>query len=239
MTITIPTTELIGGLSDVLPIITDPKGSLAGVMVSWDGEALHFTAYDVYSGGTVEWVPGEGAEGATSEDDETPDDEPDWGGDDAAWRTWIWLAQAKEIVKLFNLPAKLWRTPVTMECSIGGDRLIIERMDGPRGYRNLTLDADPSQLKHVADIAAIARSRQITAQVTLAFSPHRLAAFGGVRAHGVMAMELGGENDPVGVSIGTRYVGFIYPAGAKGVRPFNLLRDGAGVHASLGADRPF
>jgi hypothetical protein len=59
--ITIPTTELIGGLTDVLPIITDPKSDLAGVVVEWDGEALHFTAYDVYSGATVLWIPGEGA----------------------------------------------------------------------------------------------------------------------------------------------------------------------------------
>jgi hypothetical protein len=229
--ITIPTTELIGGLTDVLPIITDPKSDLAGVVVEWDGEALHFTAYDVYSGATVLWIPGEGAEG-DDESQEYDQDETDFGGDDAPWRTWIWLDSAKEILKLFKLPAKLWRTPVTLKCTPVGD-LLIERIDSPRGNRELRVPGDPdkarSQIPHVGETFAKSHEMAIPPrEASIAFFHQRLGAFGAARAHGTMTLWFGTEGEPVGVRIGTRYRGFIYPSGAANVRPFNLLRDGAG-----------
>jgi hypothetical protein len=228
--ITIPTTEMIGGLTDVLPIITDDKGSLAGVKVEWDGGALHFSAYDVFAGGTVRWTPGEGAEGEV--DDETDDDTP-WGATDSEtpWATWIYLDSAKEILKLFKLPAKLWRTPVTVKCSLNRDRLIVERTDSPRGERLLSIPADPDQLRHIPDIREIsmAADERLIAQEGIRFAGFRLGAFGSVRAHGVLRMAFGPVDQPVGIQIGSRYYGFVYPAGAEGVRPYNALRDGAGV----------
>jgi hypothetical protein len=229
--ITIPTTELIGGLTDVLPVITDPKSDLAGVVVEWDG-ALHFTAYDVYSGATVLWIPGEGAEG-DDESQEYDQDETDFGGDDAPWRTWIWLDSAKEILKLFKLPAKLWRTPVTLKCTPVGD-LLIERIDSPRGNRELRVPGDPdkarSQIPHVGEIFAKAHDTALPPrEPVIAFFHQRLGAFGAARAHGTMTLWFGAEGEPTGVRIGTRYRGFIYPSDATNVRPFNLLRDGAGV----------
>jgi hypothetical protein len=231
--ITIPTTELIGGLNDVLPIITDPKSSLAGVVIEWTGEKLVFTVYDVYSGGSVEWVPGEGAEGDIDEDDEGTL-YVEWGGDDSPWRTWIWLAQAKDILKLFTLPAKLWRFPVNIKCSPTGDRLIFEREDGPTAERLLTVPADPDKArKEIPDMAAIALAMdRVPADYAVArFNHQRLGAFGAVRPHGMMNMEFGGLNDPVGVLIGSRYRGFIHFTGAKHVRPFSFLRDGSGFAA--------
>lgn len=228
--ITIPATELIGGLSDVIPIITDPKGALAGVEIRWDGEALHFTAYDVFSAGTVAWFPGDGAE----KDEDENAEEIEWGGEDAPWAAWIYLDDAKEILKLFKLPAKLWRTPVTIKCSLSGDRLIVERTDSPRGERLLTLPADPAQLAHIPPVRVIADrvAAGFGSPVDQAeFFHQRLGSFGAVRAHGTLRMVFGQEGDPTAVFIGTRYAGFIYPASAKNVRPFNLLRDGAGVMA--------
>lgn len=229
--ITIPTTELIGCLADVLPQISDEKSALAGVKIEWDGESLHFTTYDVLSGATVLWTPGEGPE------EEADDEQEDirWGGDDAPWATWIWLASAKEILKLFKLPAKLWRVPVTVKCSTSRDRLIIERTDSPRGERLLTVPADPEQLKNIPDVRAVADrvGRQLGAiPIGAAFTTSRLGAFGAVRPHAGLTLHFGADGDPVGIHVGSRFAGFIYQAGARNVRPFNLLRDGAGVVTS-------
>lgn len=229
--ITIPTTELIGGIQDMLPHILDEKSELAGLVVEWDGEVLWFTAYDVYSGATVQWVPGEGAEG---EVDEHEDDSIVWGGDDAPWRTWIWLPQAKEIVKLFKLPAKLWRTPVQIKCTPTGD-LIIERTDSPRGNRELRVPGDPDKArKDVPDVRTIAAKTNVGGDLVgdMAFFHARLGAFGAARSHGTLTMCFGAAGDPTGITMGARYAGFIYPSGAKNVRPYNFLRDGSGVVAA-------
>jgi hypothetical protein len=52
--ITIPTTELIGCIGDVLPIAGDNKESETwGIKIDWDGEALRFAAYDILIGAKV------------------------------------------------------------------------------------------------------------------------------------------------------------------------------------------
>jgi hypothetical protein len=242
MSITIPTTELIGCIADVLPQISDPKGSLAGIKIEWDGEALRFTAYDVHSGATVEWVPGEGAEGDMAEGPDGEIGDPNdiaWGGADAPWKAWIWLPQAKEILKLFKLPAKLWRYPVTIGVdSITGNRLAIEREDGPRVGRLLTLPTANDQLRHIPDVRAIAtREADPAGPQSLRFYHQRLGAFGPVRAHGVMVTHFGTVNEPVGVKIGSRFHGFVYPADAKNVRPYSFLRDAGGVANDPGGRR--
>lgn len=230
--ITIPTTELIGGLTDVLPTISNPKSELAGVKIAWDGDALHFTVYDVLSGATVQWVPGEGSESESDEDDETADD-VNWGGDDAPWATWISLAQAKEILKLFTLPAKLWRFPVTLKCSLSGDRLTVERTDSPKGERLLSLPGYPEMLRKMPDVRGVAGSfSETTPTAYLRFAGPRLAALGAVRYHGAMVLTHGADDDaPVCVTMGSRFVGFIYQTQAKSVRPYSFLRDGSGLHA--------
>jgi len=238
--ITIPTTELIGCLADVLPQISDPKGALAGVAIRWDGDTLHFTTYDVYSGATVSWTPGEGAEGSLDDDEkeEGPgwDDDIAWGGDDDPWETWIRLDQAKDILKLFKLPAKLWRFPVTMKCSLSGDRLTIERTDSPKGQRLLVIPGDRDMLKKIPDVRAVAyaenRDYKFPRNGRISFANTRLGAFGAVRYHGVMTLDFGSDDEPAGVRMGTRFAGFLYPAGAKNVRPYNFLRDASGVRTT-------
>lgn len=230
--ITIPTSELIGGLTDMVPHISNPKdGYTAGVKLAWDGEALHFTVYDVLSAATVLWLPGEGDE---AEVDDEHDEEIEWGGTDDPWTTFLWLPQVKEIVKVFRLPAKLWRTPVNVKCSPTADRLTIEREDGPRVGRFLQVSADTGKLKDIPDVRTIAYDERRTpaADGVAAFSPSRLAAFGVGRPLGVLKLEVGSVNEPVGVTMGSRYAGFIYRSDAKGVHQYNLLRDGAGLVTS-------
>lgn len=246
--ITIPTSELIGGLSDVLPHISDPKGSAtSGVKIAWTGEALVFTTYDVYSGVDVHWIPGEGDEAEVQGDQE--DEVGDgysitWGGEDDPWSTFVYYEQAKEIVKVFKLPAKLWRMPVTLKCSPTGDRVTIEREDGPRVGRFLQVQADPGMTKNIPDVRAIAYAEdrgEVDGVPSLAtfspsppvvvFSPTRLAAFGLGRPLGVLRLVLGNPNEPAGIMMGRRLAGFIYQSDAKGVHPYSVLRDGAGVVA--------
>jgi hypothetical protein len=235
--ITIPTTELTGCLTDVLPIVTDPKHSnYAGILIRWDGERLHFAAYDIYSGATVAWFPGEGAEGEL--DDDAESDDIHWGGDDDPWATFIPYEQAKEIVKLFKLPAKLWRFPVGIKCSPTGDRLIVEREDGPRVGRQLMIQADPDMVAKIPNIRNQAASGTICERDTAGFPNFRLAQFAGVRPHGVLVMVFKTSDDPVSIQLGNRFAGFIYQAGAKGVHPYSALRDGAGVVASGKSEWP-
>lgn len=232
--ITIPTTELIGCLSDVLPVVVDQKESPTwGVAIAWDGESLHFTSYDIYSAASVVWTPGEGAEGETVEDED--DEEVIWGGDDAPWNTFIYVSSVKEIIKLFKLPAKLWRAPVAIKCSIGEDKLIIERIDSPAADRVLTVPGAPEVLRQIPDVRGIAANAKTDVENAgnyARFANTRLGAFGTVRLHGTMTMAFGGIDDPVGVTIGRRFAGYIYQTGARNVRPRSFLRDGAGLHVS-------
>lgn len=220
--ITIPTTELIGCLSDVLPVISDPKDDLAGVKIYWDGESLHFTTYDVNSGATVVWTPGEGAEG--DYDDDGTIDDIEWGGPDDPWQTWIPLAQAKEILKLFKLPAKLWRFPVTLKCSLSGDRLTVERTDSPKGERLLSIPGMPEQLSKIPDVRNYCQDQDFspTDRHMIGFAPFRIGAFGNVRPHGMLYLVLGRDGDPVQVNVGLRFAGFVYPSSAKTVPAFKM-----------------
>lgn len=233
--ITIPTTELIGCISAVLPITLDPKdNALAGVAVEWDGEALHFTVYDIVTGATVRWVPGEGAEGEVDENES--DDYASWGAsdNDTPWRVFISHADAKEIVKLFKLPAKLWRYPVTLKVNLSQTKLIVERQDGPRGERLLTVSTDNTVLRNIPDVRAVAE-KAATAEVPhpqiAAFNGLRLASLGASTAYGVLTAAFDAEDRPVGVFAGSRYAAFIYRSGAN-PRPYNILRDGAGLVTS-------
>lgn len=230
--ITIPTTELIGCLSAVLPITIDPKdNSLAGVAIGWNGDALTFTVYDVFSGAAVTWTPGEGAEGDVSEDDEVLVDEEDWGGHDEPWRVFINYTDAKEIVKLFKLPAKLWRHPVRLKVTAALNKLIVERDDLARGERLLTVSTDNDMLRSIPDIRSIAlKADDALSGIPLAtsFNGLRLASLGASSAYGVLTFAFGDESNPAGALAGKRYAAFVYPAAAN-PRPFNLLRDGAGV----------
>lgn len=230
--ITIPTSELTGCITDALCVFTTPpkNNPLSGVAIEWDGESLHFTAYDIYSGATVEWTPGNGDEQREGEDDAELD--VDWGGTDDPWRVFVAYDDAKEIIKLFRLPAKLWRTPVTLKVNAIGTKLTVERDDSRRGERLLLVPTDNNQLRNVPPVREWAdKTATNPADISaVAFSPARLGAFGVVRAHGNAVLRFGGEGHPVGIRIGSRFAGFLFEARAT-VHRYNVLRDGSGVQA--------
>lgn len=232
--ITIPTTELIGCIADMLPHITDDKGATAGLVIEWTGGALNFAVFDTYSGAEVTWVPGEGAEG-TYETGEGEED-IDWGGDDDSWRVFIWLADAKEIVKLFKLPAKLWRFPVKLKVNLSRTKLTVERDDMTRGERLLVVSTYNDVLRHIPSIPQVATMQsETTMRRGIEISAARLGAFGLARPHGPMHISWGQGGEPVRVTVGSRIEGFVYPPGKGG---FNMLRDGAGLMTRTSREWP-
>lgn len=259
--ITIPTTELIGCINDVLPTVLNPKAELYGLAIEWQPitvttegltvetreMSLRFTAYDVQAGATVEWVPGEGAEGQINEGDEDNFDEPNWGGDADPFRVFVRGDHAKDIIKVFKLPAKLWRFPVTLKVNPSQSKLIIEREDGPTAERLLTVPTANDLLRHIPDVHAIATALDVTpawmqgdgdgnfSPFILNYSNARFAALGAVRFHGITRIYPNAIDEPTQIRMGTRYHAFLYREGAK-VQRFNLLRDGVGVLASREID---
>lgn len=227
--LTIPTTELVNCITETLAHIQDPKHSeTAGIVLTWGGEELHFAAYDVLSGAEVTWVPGEGAEGAA--DDESAE-EIAWGGDDVPWRIFIDYDSAKEIVKLFKLPAKFWRYPVKLKVNGFGTKLTVERDDMARGERLLVVSTYNDVLKRIPDIHTVATSaHDIGPRRTITLPAHRLAPFGLAARHGDMLIRMHGEDSqPIAITVGSRVTGFVYIPGKAG---YSVLRNGAGVHVS-------
>jgi len=250
--ITIPTTELIGCIKDVLPTVLDPKAELFGLAIEWNQTeddtpegSLRFTAYDVRAGATVEWVPGEGAEGEVNEEGDGDPNEPNWGGDADPFRVFIRGEHCKEIVKLFTLPAKLWRFPVSLKVNLSQSKLIVERQDGPHGERFLTVPTANDLLRHIPDVRAIATAEDVTpawmqgdgdgnaSPFILNYSNARFAALGAVRFHGTMRFYPNAIDEPTQIRMGSRYHGFLYREGAR-VQRHNFLRDGAGMAVGNG-----
>jgi hypothetical protein len=246
--ITIPTSELLGLLTDVLafsPVVKDDPRR--GVLFEWDGENLHASAYDVLSAGRSTWMPVDGQEGEVHRtgNDAVPEDFR-WGSDEPAWKAFVGFDDAKDIIKAFKVASKLWWIPLSVKISPTGGRLTIERsgeFGKPAALITVAIDAETTA--RFPDVCAMWGALQhAEAQDpigSIAFSPYRLAAFGTVRAHGVLDLEFAGEDGAVSASMGGRFVGFIYPAGANRAAATavasasaggDLLRHGTGVHVS-------
>jgi hypothetical protein len=249
--ITIPTSELLGLLTDVLafsPVVKDDPRR--GVLFEWDGENLHASAYDVLSAGRSTWMPGGGQEGEVNRtgNDAVPEDFR-WGSDEPAWKAFVGFDDAKAIINAFKVAPKLWWIPLSVKISPTGGRLTIERsgeFGKPAALITVTSDAETTaKFPDVCDMWGTLQQDIETHEHdrigSISFSPYRLAAFGTVRAHGVLDLEFAGEDGAVSASMGNRFVGFIYPAGASRAAATavasasaggDLLRHGTGVHVS-------
>jgi hypothetical protein len=215
--LTIPTSELIGLITDVIGFAPSAKDDPSnGILIEWDGHELSAAGYDVLSGGVSTWTPGEGQEGSLDDSEGAHDaTDIDWGGDDSPWKVFISGADAREIVKTFKLPAKLWRVPLLVKCSPTGSSLFVERTKETGRTAHLAMfRSDTDLAAKFPDIRAIAASaRRFTRPAdNEVFAAQRLATFGAVRPHGLMDITFGAENIPSAVNIGVRFVGFIYAA---------------------------
>ena len=211
MTLTIPTSELVGCLTDVIPFASpDAEDAIYNtVRLEWDGESLHTLASDRRFAGWSRWNPDdEPAEGEPAEDDLFTT----WGGDDGTWSTHLSLADAVEAVKMFKLPAKQGRIPLTVEVE---HKLVTVRRGPDGGHSAITLEmaTDPAIAGEYGDPRAVIDTIEGTIGPvdTIRFDARRLAAFAKVRNHGPMRIRFSGDDRPAWVGIGTRFSGLVAP----------------------------
>lgn len=255
--ITIPTSELIGGISDVIAFAADDKDDPQhGIVIGWNGEELSFAATDAMTGAVSTWTPGMGDERFTDDlagmrgtaDLVEALRGIQWGTFDddnnAPWKVFVSHADAKDIVKVFKLAAKFRMTPLTVEPSVSASRLIVARERQVWCNRHtMTIDASLDNLAkfpRVEMFAQRALAREVGDQpegpLTVTFNQLYLARLGAVRDY-PCRLVYNGEGAPTGVSVGATFVGFIYPTGmskstaAKAARGVDL-RHGAGLVTS-------
>lgn len=254
--ITIPTSELIGGISDVIAFAADDKDDPQhGIVIAWNGEELSFAATDAMTGAVSTWTSGMGDERFTDDlagmrgtaDLVEALRGVTWGtaiDGNLPWRVFVSHADAKDIVKVFKLPEKFRLTPVMLEPAASGARLIVARERQVWCNRcTVTVDASPDNLAkfpRVEIFAQRALAREIGDQpegpLTVTFNQLYLARLGAVRDY-PCRLVYNGEGAPTGVSVGATFVGFIYPTGmskstaARAARGVDL-RHGAGLVTS-------
>lgn len=251
--LTIPTSELIGLLTDVLgftPVVKDDPRR--GVLIEWDGGALHASAYDVLSAGRSSWLPGEGQESSLTDTD-APMNAEAFGGEDPAWKAFVTFDDVKAIITSFKVASKLWWIPLSVKISPVGGKLTVERSgEFGKPAALVTVKVDRDVTAKFPDVRAAWENLQaegagLNSVHTITFSPYRLAAFGTVRSHGVLVLEFAGQEGAVAASMGTEFLGFIFPAGARKAEASailtaagdqsgsDFLRYGSGLHVGKSA----
>jgi hypothetical protein len=233
--ITIPTYELTGLIEDVLAFADPVKdGAFHGILLEWDAANYMLCAagYDILSAGRASWAPGDGREGDVPEDAAQPVAVDDFGGPDSDWRVFISYEDAKEIVKVFKLPAKKWWVPVALKVNATGSRLTVERT-GEHGPTEALLSARTNadalaRFPNIEEVADGTLTRRQSPDGRVVFSAARLAAFGAVRFHGDLLLTFGADDDPVAASMGTRFVGFVFTVGTRSAAAASVVQASAG-----------
>lgn len=207
--ITIPTNDFVGTLNDVLPFAsTDAElPILQCVRLEWDGKQLHALATDRYRIGWATWRPGDIEPDAEAQDDLFAD----WGSTDDPWQVTIPLDEARELAKVFKLPAKEGvAAPVTIDRDPSRGVVKFAR-SRDTGHSAITIDV-PDTLMDFPDVRELLRKTdQLKPMTGLGFTARYLADFAKVREHGPMRMRFTGAETLVHVTIGDRFVGAIVP----------------------------
>lgn len=209
--ITIPTGELTGLIADTAPFAF-PEDDLPDVNVirlEWDGDMLHATATDTMRSARSTWHP-----------DDSDGGEQDsmfavFGGADDRWVIYISLDDAKEAAKVFKLPTKENRAPLTLTYDHG--RLVIARnRDTGHTAHTMVLEGKvvnfPNLTRDLDDSVTATEVGQVH------YTGTHLAAFGVVRQRGPLQMLFAGPGRPTRVRIGSRFVGAIWPQPLGGGR---------------------
>lgn len=224
MTITIPTGDLVGVLTDVLPFAWPDNDipELYVVRLEFDGTALHAFSTDRYRAGWSQWSPD--SEPEEGDEPQQSDLWTEWGStDNLPWEASIAVDDAQELAKVYKLPAKESQTPLTVEYDWQNRRLTVKRTrDSGHTAHTMaveTLDADWPNLRSFLD-GLRTKAKQTR---TIAFNAKWLADFAKVRPGG--PMELGFTTSGTAlVAIGKRFRGAIAPA-----KEANGLRDMTGL----------
>jgi hypothetical protein len=228
----VPTGDLVGILSDVLPFAPAGKDNAHyGVLLEWDGTALHAHAADGLSAGISTYDP-------EDPNDFGEDNDQAWGpfGETPRWRVFVTADDVAEIVKTFKVPYKLRAIPLFLRVDETGARLTIERhrasgktahvmtvepTDADRSFRDIRaeverFDKNPVELSRIPVWA------------------HRVAAFEQAGRRGVMwqyPVEMSDASLLV-IRIGERFVGYTTLYREPKQSAGDVLRDGAGVMVS-------
>jgi hypothetical protein len=210
MTVTIPTTDLVGILADTVPFASPDTEVpvLNAIRVEWDGAALHAMSTDRYRIAWSTWNPDD-----EPDDDRQDDLFADWGADDIfeKWHVHIALDDAKDIIGAYKLPAKEAggvAVSVRRVVDAAGEQLVVDRsrLTGHSAItmvvRCMAVDPDPDIRGLLARHDVAEPVRQIT------YNARFLADFAKVRQQGPLRM----THTPSGmtlVAIGERFVGAI------------------------------
>jgi hypothetical protein len=253
MTITIPTAELIGLLTDVASFAPADKDDIYwGVQLEWGGrdvypngtdelgvriDELTASAYSTTSGARATWEPGTGREGEIDESGKAPaidTEDVRWGGDDSPWRAFLSMSDVRDLIKLFKVPAKLWAYPLTLDVSATGDRLTVRRTaEFGKPAASMTVDTHTDRFGYEGvkfpDVAAVVKeAREHTAPSDgEMFWAHQLGALGAVRGHDSLHITLPAEGYPSTLLMGERWQGFVY--GPREQRAAGARRAALGV----------
>jgi hypothetical protein len=204
--ITVPTADLVGILSDVIPFAwTDVEiPQLNCVRLEWDGNQLHALTTDRYRLGWSTWEPGDVGQGEEVQDDLFTD----WGSGDDPWAMTIALDEAKELVKVFKLPPKEGHTPITVDYDASRWTAKIVR-SRDTGHSAITVVV-PDMREEFPDLRALLAKNDALAAVTNSdYNAKFMADFAKVRPTGALSLKF--SEGLTHVSIGERFVGAIMP----------------------------
>jgi hypothetical protein len=204
--ITIPTADLVGILSDVVPFAwaDEEIPDINCVRIEWDGYKLHALATDRYRLGWSTWEPGDVAVGEEVQDDLFTD----WGSGDDPWAISIALDEAKELIKVFKLPPKEGHTPITVDYdATRWTAKVVRSRD--TGHSAITVVVPDTRATFPDLPALLAKNDALAATTGANYTAKYMADFAKVRPLGPLALRF--SEGLTHVSIGERFVGAIMP----------------------------
>lgn len=212
MTVTIPTSELVGLLGDTIPFASpsDEVPVLNAIRVEWDGAQLHAMSTDRYRIGWSTWDPSDDPDEGRQDDLFT-----EYGSDEDGeqWHLHIGLADAKDIVAAYRLGAKEDDAPLTVArvVTAEGEQLTVDR-SRLTGYSAITMVVRGAHADPDPNIRGLLAKHDTAVPVgEIAYTAKLLADFAKVRARGPLRLTFTGETKATLVAIGDRFVGAIVP----------------------------
>jgi hypothetical protein len=220
VTITIPTTEFVGLINDVLAFAF-PKPDLPHVncvRFDWDGEMLHAAATDTLRAARSSWHPDD-ADGSGDQDSLFTT----LGGADDPWTVIAGYAEARELVNVYKLPSKEGRTPLTLDYNRGSLRVIRSR---DTGHQAITTVVESKAVDFPDVRKALDVEPQVEGVEAIHFAGQHLADLGSVRQRGTLRLTFAGPRRATRVTIGERFVATLNPDRVGDRQPGLDLRTG-------------
>lgn len=210
MSITVPTGDLVGILSDVIPMAhpDDEMPQLNAVRLEWDRKQLHTMATDRYRLAWSTWDPHD-----KPEYEHQPALDTEWGGSDEPWALSIGLDDAKHLVKTYKLGGKEgYHVPLTVELGNNSVKVVRSRDTGYSAITTVAPDRTDPNLGGFPDLRELLSKNDVAVPTKeLALNAKYLADFAKVRPRGPLELMLTGPNGMVHIAIGKRFVGAIQP----------------------------